>query len=215
MTHPNVLSCPSGNHTETLSMEANKLSGDLDDGTFGPMTRLVNLRLGHNMFSGPLPSSLSATDRIEIIQLNHNKFTGTVPSSWFDSAKPLFRFDVGSNALTGPIPASLGSVSASLEHLTLTDNKFSGQLPAELGQLSQLRTGFLNKNQFVGSIPDSFAGMDQIENLRLFENDLTGSVPAELCALEKEFHNDPENKLLIMVDCATGNIQCDCCHKCY
>jgi len=180
------------------------------------MTRLVNLHLDHNSFSGNLPESLSAADRIEIIQLDRNYFSGTLPSSWFSADKPLYRLDLGHNKqLGGVLPTTIGSLGKTLNRLNLVECNFSGELPSELGQLSALQAAFLNGNKFSGKVPETLGNMAELENIRLMDNAFTGIIPDALCDLERQYHNDPNDALLIYADCETGKIECDCCHKCY
>ena len=72
--------------------------------------RVVELKLGDNALSGPIPTALGNLGN-------------------------LTRLRLPDNSLSGPIPATLGNL-AKLTNLELDDNDLSGAIPPELGKLT-------------------------------------------------------------------------------
>jgi Leucine-rich repeat (LRR) protein len=60
-----------------------------------------------------------------------NKFTGSIPT-WIDQLPSLEVLFLSSNSFNGTIPSSLGNLSPTLRGLYLSDNKFQGQIPDEV-----------------------------------------------------------------------------------
>ena len=72
----------------------------------GSLSNLIQLSLGHNGLTGPIPSEL-------------------------DNLSELKYLDLTTNELTGPIPAQLGSLT-NLEYLRLEGNGLTGCIPPGL-----------------------------------------------------------------------------------
>ncbi|KAG6531247.1 hypothetical protein ZIOFF_005037 [Zingiber officinale] len=86
-----------------LELGDNRLSGTIPK---MPDSITIALNLSHNLFSGPLPSSLGELTQLEILDLSNNDFIGEVPKS-FANMKSLTLLDLSNNNLSGTLPDQL------------------------------------------------------------------------------------------------------------
>ena len=104
--------------------------------------RVIELLLGDNRLSGPIPAELGSLSNLQFLSLRFNQ-------------------------LSGPIPAELGSLSNLLK-LILSFNQLSGGIPAELGSLSNLeRIDFSGNSTLSGPLPESLTGLTSLRTLSL------------------------------------------------
>lgn len=86
---------------------------------------LTSVRLGENLLSGSIPSSITAIDTLEELMLFSNHLTGTLPDGLLvlPSLEYLYAYD---NQLSGAIPEE--DVDAVLIQVALNDNLLSGTI---------------------------------------------------------------------------------------
>ncbi len=152
--------------------------GVTTDATTG---RVVDLDLGENDLTGPIPAELGNLAYLEELWLPRNNLTGLIPAELGNLAN-LERLLLYGNQLNGPIPAELGNL-ANLETLSLSGNQLSGPIPAELGNLANLEELVLSENQLSGPIPAELGRLTSLKWLYLGNNQLSGPIPPELSDL--------------------------------
>lgn len=74
------------------------------------MSKLKQLALSENEFTGAIPSSLATLPKLLELRLEGNKFTGNLPNF---SISTFASFNVSNNELEGPIPATLSLMDSS------------------------------------------------------------------------------------------------------
>ncbi|KAK9156851.1 hypothetical protein Scep_003425 [Stephania cephalantha] len=176
---------------------------------FNGLSRLYNLGLQGNEFSGPLPT-FKGLSELQYAYLGRNQFD-TIPSDFFDGLTSLQVLSLDGNPLnktTGwSLPAALLS-SPQLMNLTLSGCNLAGPIPDFLGNLSSLSALKLSYNRLSGGIPENFkqlelqflwlnnqaggglsgpidavASMTSLRELWLHGNKFTGTIPAGIGAL--------------------------------
>ncbi|KAE8125845.1 hypothetical protein FH972_020614 [Carpinus fangiana] len=141
----------------------------------GLLSKLQNLSLYGNGFSGTIPPSLSNISSLQIINLSYNQLSGSIPSSIFNVYN-LQGIDLKDNLLSGPMPSNVSNMS-SLQVINLRDNNFNGSVPLEIGNLIMLKELNLGNNIFGGTIPPTLFKCKQLQILSLSKNKFTGRVP--------------------------------------
>jgi Leucine-rich repeat (LRR) protein len=209
---------------EFLNLATNKLSGvvppwfwnhssqmsflDLSDNNFhGSITSLscgVEVYLGSNNFSGPLPNISSTIQyldlsnnlfsgfstafcedlvmhRLSFLDLSRNLLSGEIPDCWVFNYVLLEELYLGNNNLTGNIPSSIGSIP-SLLSLSLHKNNLEGNLPLSMENQTAIELLDLSENHFSGILPLWFGkSLFTLMVLVLRSNNFSGSLPQELC----------------------------------
>ncbi|CAO2814409.1 unnamed protein product [Amaranthus hypochondriacus] len=145
----------------SLIISNNSLQGNLPPilGTY-PELKLIDLSF--NSLSGFLPSLFTST-KLTNLDLSHNKFSGIVPLHAVSDVENLASYnfsltslDLSHNNLSGDIPIEMSNFR-SLQYLDLSSNNFMGSIPNNLsGQLTGLNVSY---NNLSGVVP---------ENLRTF-----------------------------------------------
>ena len=113
-------------HLVSLSTAGNKfsrqrLSGDL----FKPLTKLQDLSLKGNSFTGSIPGALAQLTSLRMLDLDRNELVGTIPTR-FGQMKDLAILQLNRNMLTGTIPSELGGLK-NIKILLLDSNHLTGQ----------------------------------------------------------------------------------------
>ncbi|PIN05687.1 Serine/threonine protein kinase [Handroanthus impetiginosus] len=148
----------SGNRVAQIQVAKLGLKGPLPQ-NFNQLSKLSNLGLQQNQFSGKLPS-FSGLSELKYAYLDYNNFD-TIPSDFFQGLDDLevLALDYNPlNATTGwSLPSDLQS-SAQLKNLTLMNCNLAGPLPGFLGNMSSLEFLKLSFNRLTGGIPESFRG---------------------------------------------------------
>ncbi|XP_055807344.1 receptor protein kinase TMK1-like [Solanum dulcamara] len=160
-----------GNKIQQIQVMGLGLKGPLPQ-NFNQLSKLTNLGLQRNQFSGKLPS-FSGLSELRYAFLDFNKFD-SIPSDFFNglvSLEVLALDDNPLNATTGwSLPNELQS-SAQLTNLTLMNCNLVGSLPEFLGNMSSLDVLLLSKNRLSGNIPGTF---NDSELKMLWLNDQSG-----------------------------------------
>ena len=173
-----------GNVVE-LNLGGNNLSGPIPSG-LTQLNSLKRLLLDHNDLSGTIPSELGNLSSLERLEINYTPVTGPIPPE-LGNLFNLTRLALGSTShadggLSGEIPPQLGRLF-NLQQLWLGGNDLSGEIPFELSQLANLNQLVLWGNRLTGEIPSWLGELSNLSRLELYENRLTGSIPPELGGL--------------------------------
>ncbi|XP_016506049.1 receptor-like kinase TMK3 [Nicotiana tabacum] len=121
------------------------------------LSKLTNLGLQKNQFSGKLPS-FSGLSELKFAYLDFNQFD-TIPSDFFNGLVNLQVLALDSNPLNATTGWSLPSGlqdSAQLLNLTMINCSLIGRLPEFLGTMSSLEVLLLSTNRLSGPIPTTF-----------------------------------------------------------
>ncbi|KAK6164383.1 hypothetical protein DH2020_001247 [Rehmannia glutinosa] len=199
------IQCSSNGDVEKLDLSHMNLTGEIPDEIQG-LKSLNSLNLCCNLFSSPLPKSLSNLTSLQTIDLSQNffinqlfpaglspgliainasgnNFSGYLPED-LGNATLLESLDLRGNFFEGQIPKTYKKLKK-LKYLGLSGNNLTGLIPAELGELSSLETIVLGYNEFEGGIPREFGNLTNLKYLDLAIANLGGSIPGELGKLKK------------------------------
>ncbi|KAF5180056.1 Leucine-rich repeat receptor-like protein kinase pxc2 [Thalictrum thalictroides] len=158
-------------------IEDNKLSGPLSLGKSPKSSRLTDLSLLRNQFTGPIPSSsISQFTQLEVLLLDDNKLSGGIPYG-IQRLKNLTILSLRNNQLSGGIPNVFRSL-ALLKELYISHNNFFGEIPASFSFLApQLQIFNASRNALTGKIPNYLNNFEKLETLDLSYNQLSGQIP--------------------------------------
>ncbi|KAG4156888.1 hypothetical protein ERO13_D02G026500v2 [Gossypium hirsutum] len=132
--------------------------------------------LSHNNFSGTVPTWLLENNtKLEDLILKGNSFTGplTLPSA---PNSKVSLIDISQNKLQGQIPTNVCSHFPHLSHLFLSKNAFEGDIPPCLSGMKDLSILDLSDNQLSGRVPEELITKNSLTILRLSNNNLSGHV---------------------------------------
>ncbi|KAL5732400.1 hypothetical protein ACOSQ2_032092 [Xanthoceras sorbifolium] len=132
--------------------------------------------LSHNKMVGTFPTWLLHNNtRLQDMNLMNNSFTGILqlPNSTHD----LLQLTISENNMTGQLPKNMGTILPRLSYLNLSRNSFEGHIPSSMGEMKGLKTLDLSSNNFLGELPKSFiSGCFSLEFLRLSNNNFHGEI---------------------------------------
>ncbi|XP_054794824.1 receptor-like protein 8 [Prosopis cineraria] len=198
---------------QDLELSYLNVSGTLPSWLLTNNTKLNNLNLTHNMFTGPFElNSTSKFLQMEYFDISLNPIKDEMSSHIGFIFPNLISLDMSSTSLQGCFPASIGEMRL-LYDLDLSNNNLSGYLPQEFGMGSNdlsflklsnnnlsgpcLPTGSnflylfflgLDNNNFNGKlpgrIPKLISSFVSLRVLMLKENKLEGSIPVYLFELK-------------------------------
>ncbi|XP_019177705.1 PREDICTED: leucine-rich repeat receptor-like tyrosine-protein kinase PXC3 [Ipomoea nil] len=94
-----------------LQLGNNHLSGLIPE---MPMQLQIALNLSHNLFTGPIPTTLTRLTALEVLDLSNNTFSGQIPES-MTRMSGLTRLILANNHLSGVVPAFPKYVELGLE----------------------------------------------------------------------------------------------------
>lgn len=83
-----------------LQLGGNQLGGPIPE---MPLSLQISLNLSHNIFQGPIPSSLSRLTSLEVLDLSYNRFSGQIPD-FLTKMVGLTRLVLSYNQLSGVFP---------------------------------------------------------------------------------------------------------------
>jgi len=170
------------NGLTALDVDGAGLTGTLPPCLTAPGSELVELHVGNNALTGPLPA-VAATSPLEALTAYNNALTGALPAS-LAGAPALVSLDLSNNRIAGAIPPSLGS-NGVLKYAVLKANRLTGAIPAALATAPNLETLDV-KNNSLSRLPaewvDGWAGAanSSLVNVRFSFNEVEGPFPAGL-----------------------------------
>ncbi|TYH82222.1 hypothetical protein ES332_D02G044600v1 [Gossypium tomentosum] len=132
--------------------------------------------LSQNNFSGTVPSWLLENNtKLEDLILKGNSFTGplTLLSTPNSNVSSIDMFD---NKIQGQLPTNICSTFPHLEQLFLSKNAFQGNIPPCLSAMKNLSMLDLSNNQLAGKVPQELVRKSSLFLLRLSNNNLKGNV---------------------------------------
>ncbi|KAH0757259.1 hypothetical protein KY290_020752 [Solanum tuberosum] len=168
-----------------LHLTDNELEGEIPPHITNA-SKLENLRLAHNFFSGSIPTHWGSLPDLRLLFLHENQLTSEHELPFFKSladCRMLQYLDVGYNPLNSILPNSIGNLSSSIEFFEISDAHINGLIPASIGNMSGLTTLVFQDNNFTGNIPPEFGKLKQLQGLYLNNNKLKGHVPEAVCNL--------------------------------
>ena len=145
----------------------------------GNARSLVDLSLGGNQLSGPVPEELSRLINLETLVLSHNNLNGYIPY-WIESLVSLTTLDASHNKLEGPVYDFADSDQ--LIFLDLSHNQLTGSVPTTLfesvpGNVKAVADFSFNK--LSGAVPEQLGRLGRL-TLQLKGNKIT-QVEDTLC----------------------------------
>jgi hypothetical protein len=125
-------------------------------GTLPPTLRegspsLINIDVGNNRLTGPLPSELGTLSLLQSFTADNNTFSGSLSGSLFMPSMTVF--DVSHNLLDGQVPEELFDYGTSLTLLNLGHNSMLGNISRRFSELTNLEQLILWNNDFFGTVP--------------------------------------------------------------
>ncbi|TYG78140.1 hypothetical protein ES288_D02G034100v1 [Gossypium darwinii] len=147
-----------------VDLSHNNLSGTLPTWLLENNTKLEELILKGNSFTGPLSRSSALISNVSSIDISENKLQGQIPTGICSTFPHLRRLFLSKNAFEGNIP------------LYLSNNQLYGKVPEELitkGSLIILR---LSNNNFSGNVVPVILSANGVENLYLDGNNFSGEM---------------------------------------
>ena len=123
-----------------MDISFNELAGEIPQAVGKSLTKLRNLRLSSNFFSGTVPTTFASLTNMEVFDISQISNLGgrVFEEGVLESWKNLLLLDVSSTALSGSIPESFGELTK-LSYLKIDATNLIGGLPDTFGNLSDLR----------------------------------------------------------------------------
>lgn len=174
------------------------LTGTLSS-QFVNLTRLTELELGANKFSGTIPGFWSSMPSLRSLNLYYNNFTGQIPAT-LGNASQLTTLELSSNYSldAAPLPSSFANLTnmqylylngcnitslpilsglTNLKYLQVSSNQLTGPVPSWIGSMTGLTGLALSYNNFSpDTIPGFIYNLPLMANLQLINMNLTGSI---------------------------------------
>ncbi|KAJ6711288.1 LEUCINE-RICH REPEAT RECEPTOR-LIKE SERINE/THREONINE-PROTEIN KINASE BAM3 [Salix purpurea] len=138
------------------------------------LLKLGQLDLSNNLFSGPLPSSLSNFSSLQTLLLSGNKFSGPIPP--MIGELQVLKLDLSRNSFSGPIPPEIGNCFY-LTFLDISQNNLSGPIPSDMSNIHNLNYLNLSRNHLNQTIPKSLGSLKSLTIADFSFNDFAGKLP--------------------------------------
>ncbi|XP_070681427.1 probable LRR receptor-like serine/threonine-protein kinase At3g47570 isoform X1 [Malus domestica] len=166
---------------QVLGLYDNELQGHIPY-ELCQLNNLAGLVLHGNRLSGSIPSCLGTLAvALRYLRLGSNLLTSKIPSSLWE-LKYILELNLSSNSLVGPLSEDIGKLK-DVVVMDLSNNHFSGNIPGSIGGLQKMIKLSLANNYLEGPIPGSFKTLLSLEFLDLSKNNLSGVIPKSLEAL--------------------------------
>ncbi|KAB1670995.1 hypothetical protein [Gossypium barbadense] len=158
-----------------VDLSHNNLSGTVPTWLLENNTKLEDLILKGNSFTGPLSLSSALISDVSSIDISENKLQGQIPTGICSTFPHLSRLFLSKNAFEGNIPLCLSGMK-DLSFLDLSDNHLYGKVPEELitkGSLTILR---LSNNNLSGNVVPVILSANRVQHLYLDGNNFSGEM---------------------------------------
>lgn len=161
-----------------LYLGHNNFSGFIPS-SIGNLTSLSMLGASANSLEGPIPSSIGNLSKLSALGLKSNHLTGSIPNEIMHLSSMSVYLDLSYNLLEGPVPLVVGNF-VNLGKLVLSGNRLSGEIPDTIGNCIVLETLLMDGNSFQGNIPPILKNIKGLTVLNFTDNKLSGSIPGDL-----------------------------------
>ncbi|XVF85628.1 hypothetical protein PTKIN_Ptkin17bG0131600 [Pterospermum kingtungense] len=169
--------CVNSTRVRNLSLQVNYFSGSILPG-LGTCSSLQQLSLGMNDLTGGISEDIFQLQNLSFLGLQDNSFDGELSPGIANLSK-LVRLDISSNSFSGEIPDVFSQLKE-FQYLLAHSNNFSGRIPRSLTNSSIINLLNLRNNSLVGSIELNCSAMVALNSLDLATNKFTGPVPENL-----------------------------------
>ncbi|TYI91989.1 hypothetical protein E1A91_D02G034700v1 [Gossypium mustelinum] len=169
-----------------VDLSHNNLSGTVPTWLLENNTKLEDLILKGNSFTGPLSLSSALISNVSSIDISENKLQGQIPTGICSTFPHLRRLFLSKNAFEGNIPLCLSGMkdlsfldlsdNHFLQFLDLSQNNLSGSIPSCFNP-PYIQHVHLHGNRLRGPLSLAFYNSSSIVTLDLGGNNLTGSIP--------------------------------------
>lgn len=191
---------------QILDVSETLFIGDLDGSVFEPLTQLIYLEMGGNLYNTSMPLEIATLPNLEALYAYNTGMYGSV--DFLSSLNNIVELWLDDNPmLGGTIPTEIGLLTH-MASLSMTNGDLWGQLPTEIGKLTMMEQMWFYGNWFSGTIPSEYANLPMLQILGLEDNNITDvSMPSEFCA---------KDMLALTADCGSeyNFVKCDCCTCC-
>ncbi|XP_022722214.1 LRR receptor-like serine/threonine-protein kinase GSO1 [Durio zibethinus] len=139
-------------------------------------TKLEELFLLGNSFTGPLLLPQLPNPNMSVIDISNNKLQGQIPTNICSTFPNLEWLFISKNAFEGNIPPCLSGMNILLI-LDLSGNHLSRRVPEELIKRSSLDILRLSNNNLSGKIVPMMFNTSKLSNLYFDGNNFAGKIP--------------------------------------
>ena len=135
------------------------------------LTLLRRLSLGHNMLSGYVPCTMGKLRALQHLHLVDNMLEANDGEGWefvssLSNCSKLQLLVISYNAaFTGQLPSSVVNLSTTLQILGLDNTGIWGSIPCVIGNLVGLQTLGIFNTSISGEIPDSIGKLTNLTKL--------------------------------------------------
>ena len=142
-------------YLKLLYLHSNMLTGTIP--SLHNFTSLIFSRFDHNLFTGLIPTGLTATIRLQLTNFSYNHLHGDVSHTDFANSLVLNTIDLSWNYFTGTLGNTFSQTKA-LSRLLLQRNSFSGVIDNlfDFQYQTNLTSVDVSDNALEGTIPDAF-----------------------------------------------------------
>ncbi|KAJ7959621.1 Receptor-like protein kinase [Quillaja saponaria] len=158
-----------------LDLSSNPLSGKLPSSVGNFSSSIENIHLDNCKITGSIPEEIGNVSGLIDLSLGGNDFSGPIPTI-VKELQNLQKLDLGGNSLDNSIPDELCRLKH-LSDLILSNNKLSGLVPSCFGTITSLRSLYLDSNNLTSTIPSTLWNLRDILHLNLSSNVFNGSLP--------------------------------------
>ncbi|PPD67331.1 hypothetical protein GOBAR_DD35793 [Gossypium barbadense] len=158
-----------------VELSLNNFSGTVPTWLLENNTKLEDLILMGNSFTGLLSLPSAHNSNVSLIDISQNKLQGQIPTNVCSSFPHLSLLFLSKNAFEGDIPPCLSGMK-DLSILDLSNNQLSGRVPEELITKSSLTTLRLSNNNLSGHVLPMILHANGLSNLYLDGNNFSGEM---------------------------------------